>query len=627
MMKDYYKSYETMHNNVIKACDCIGGNPCSNLQSEFENIKSQISGLSLEDGWQDSVGDAFSGVKSSCVSGLDTIIQSISGPFTQSETIYNELKTTLDNLKIENANYQNEYNKKPNPSSSKFKDSNGKYDDSKYQEAYIEWKDRVTKLETKCEELQTQANEKKASLDSINGNTISPSLTASLPSAAEKFSQIFTTAAFTSVMDGIDISQYLTTMEFNGQTYQVIDTTNGYQAILNKIGKQNPDGCYDYSAAYLDAIFGSSNASSKSGVATNQNLIATQDEQTALQIMAKELLEGRPCIIRVNGRQSTGTRHFVLVTGLNKNADLNNLKQSDFMIMDPASASLKVLNTNVGGQSRHLLKTEDDKGWSGREGDTQGYLIALANKDTEYLGYEGVEQGVAPHVNYNPSKTTGTARKAELAERAKQAGVTKKTTPIISNSSSQTTTPSVASTDKSAVQYTTTIPSNVKQAGYTVTCYEADGFHKSGGSVGTSWKADRQITVHNAWNANGSKYENGLAVINDNGTQRYLVATSSEIGKVGDRLTVHFNSGESIDVLVADQKSSGDSNYTRYGHQNPSGSINILEFEVNTADYNSRGNPGTSNWKLSWDNSSGISSIDNHGSALNDLKGKVAVKA
>ena len=221
-MKDYYKSYETMHNNVIKACDCIGGNPCSNLQSEFENIKSQISGLSLEDGWQDSVGDAFSGVKSSCVSGLDTIIQSISGPFTQSETIYNELKTTLDNLKIENANYQNEYNKKPNPSSSKFKDSNGKYDDSKYQEAYIEWKDRVTKLETKCEELQTQANEKKASLDSINGNTISTNLTASLPKKADDFADIFVEISKTTVLNSITDFQTVSGKDVEAIVYQVL---------------------------------------------------------------------------------------------------------------------------------------------------------------------------------------------------------------------------------------------------------------------------------------------------------------------------------------------------------------------------------------------------------------------
>ena len=98
-------------------------------------------------------------------------------------------------------------------------------------------------------------------------------------------------------------------------------------------------------------------------------------------------------------------------------------------------------------------------------------MIALANKDTEYLGYEGVEQGVAPHVNYNPSKTTGTARKAELAERAKQAGVTKKTTPIISNSSSQqpvsVSTPQVTNFKPvSGTSAETIVYQTLKQNGY-----------------------------------------------------------------------------------------------------------------------------------------------------------------
>ena len=53
-MKNYYDSYyQNMHNDVIAACNTIAGNPCSKLQSDFESLKSEINGLSLEDGWQD----------------------------------------------------------------------------------------------------------------------------------------------------------------------------------------------------------------------------------------------------------------------------------------------------------------------------------------------------------------------------------------------------------------------------------------------------------------------------------------------------------------------------------------------------------------------------------------------
>lgn len=169
------------------------------------------------------------------------------------------------------------------------------------------------------------------------------------------------------------------------------------------------------------------------------------------------------------------------------------------------------------------------------------------------------------------------------------------------------------------VQYTTTIPDNIKQSAYTVTCYEADGWHFGASSKGSRVGVGTgQRAVHEAWNAQGSNYENGIAVIDDNGTSRYLVACSSEIGKVGDRLTYRLENGQTIEALVADQKSSGDRNYSQYGHVYNSGT-NILEFEVNTQDYREKGNPTTEKWGLNWDSSSRIVSIDNHGSAKGDL--------
>ena len=162
-----------------------------------------------------------------------------------------------------------------------------------------------------------------------------------------------------------------------------------------------------------------------------------------------------------------------------------------------------------------------------------------------------------------------------------------------------------------------TIPSDVKQSGYTVTCYGPDGWHYGGGAEGTPVGAGTvQKTVHEKWKADGARYKNGIAVMNVNGQDCYLIATSSAVGKVGDVVNVNFENGQSIPCVVADQKSSNDNNYTRYGHRQPDGSINVLEFEVDTATYNAKKNPTTSTWGLEWDSSSRVTQVDNYGRAV-----------
>ena len=115
------------------------------------------------------------------------------------------------------------------------------------------------------------------------------------------------------------------------------------------------------------------------------------------------MLEGRPCIIRVNGvKKGNGySRHFVAVVGLNEKYDLNNLKQSDFLIADPTSAGLKILNTKYGGQKRFLLETKDDVNWRGNEGDSKGYVVITANGIINYMASD-LHKGIVPWVTYIP---------------------------------------------------------------------------------------------------------------------------------------------------------------------------------------------------------------------------------
>ena len=161
------------------------------------------------------------------------------------------------------------------------------------------------------------------------------------------------------------------------------------------------------------------------------------------------------------------------------------------------------------------------------------------------------------------------------------------------------------------------IPTSVKQAGYTVTCYGEGGWYLGGGSTPTAVASGtNQKLVHNAWLADGARYKNGIAVMNVDGTDHYLIATAPTLGKVGDSVDVNLDNGQTVPCVIADAKSTHDSNYTTFGHGRSDGSVNVLEFEVDRNAYNSKGNPSTSSWGLEWDSSSDVRSVDNYGSIV-----------
>ena len=164
---------------------------------------------------------------------------------------------------------------------------------------------------------------------------------------------------------------------------------------------------------------------------------------------------------------------------------------------------------------------------------------------------------------------------------------------------------------------TVDIPSNIKQTGYTVTCYGKEGWWLSGKNLAKIASGTLQESVHNLWVQNGARYKKGIAVMNVNGEERYLIATTSTLGKVGDILDVKLRDGSTLKCVVADQKSSNDSNYTKYGHASGSG-INVLEFEVDKDKYLSSGGPTTATWGLDWDSSSPVTTVQNFGSLVSN---------
>ena len=175
---------------------------------------------------------------------------------------------------------------------------------------------------------------------------------------------------------------------------------------------------------------------------------------------------------------------------------------------------------------------------------------------------------------------------------------------------------SSTSANKGNAKSSVSIPSDIDQAGYTVTCYGEGGWYLGGGFESTPIAGGtNQKSVHEKWLADGGRYKNGIAVMNVDGQDHYLVATTTTFGTVGDSVNVNLDDGGSIPCVIADSKSSGDSNYTSYGHA-VGNQVNVLEFEVDRNKYNSSGNPTTSTWGLDWNSDSNVSSIDNYGSVI-----------
>ena len=160
------------------------------------------------------------------------------------------------------------------------------------------------------------------------------------------------------------------------------------------------------------------------------------------------------------------------------------------------------------------------------------------------------------------------------------------------------------------------IPESVRQTSYyTVTGY--DYWCDTGDEM--IWNAGtNQRAVSDIWKAQGSRFRNGIAVINVDGVDRYLIATASSLGTVGDMIDLTLEDGTVVHCIIADEKSSGDSNYTQYGHAQEDGTVNVIEMEVQRSAYLQNGNVTTSSYGLDWDSSSPVRHVDNYGTIVGD---------
>jgi hypothetical protein len=155
------------------------------------------------------------------------------------------------------------------------------------------------------------------------------------------------------------------------------------------------------------------------------------------------------------------------------------------------------------------------------------------------------------------------------------------------------------------------IPSSIKQGAYTVTGYD---YWIDSGKEMTWAEGTNQRKVSEIWKEQGSVFKNGIAVINVDGVDRYLVAVSPKFGQPGDCIDVTLEDGTVIHCIIADSK--GSDAGSEWGHVLDDGSINVLEFEVQRSTYLQSGNPTTEKWNLPWDSSKPVKSIKNLGSII-----------
>ena len=188
------------------------------------------------------------------------------------------------------------------------------------------------------------------------------------------------------------------------------------------------------------------------------------------------------------------------------------------------------------------------------------------------------------------------------------------TTAVIASAAATTSSlTNLASTDMTGKEIE--IPSDIKQGPYTVTGYD---YWIDSGKEMTWQEGTNQRKVSEIWKEQGSVFKNGIAVINVDGVDRYLVAVSTKFGQSGDCIDVTLEDGTVIPCIIGDSK--GSDAKSEWGHVLEDGSINVLEFEVQREKYLQSGNPTTEKWNLPWDSSKAVKSIKNTGSIIGATK-------
>lgn len=138
-------------------------------------------------------------------------------------------------------------------------------------------------------------------------------------------------------------------------------TVNYNANLISQVGSQSTNMCMAYTLAYCRTILDNTvhygSEYWQSGVGgmyswANYYKTGANTQQSFLSIIVNQINQGLPVGMYVTGRYranqnwNTSTDHWVAVIGYKASADLNNLKTSDFYIIDPGNCGYDYLSDN-----------------------------------------------------------------------------------------------------------------------------------------------------------------------------------------------------------------------------------------------------------------------------------------
>ena len=363
-------NYQLLYDNeVSSAYNIISSNGPTNLLDKVTKIKDILNNISVD--WYDAVEEEFQSYKESCVSALGIIRDSVNNQFISSASnAYRNLKSDLESLKSSNDKYQTDFDSKPNESSYISEDDDGT-GRTQYNAAVEAWKTKVNGDAQACVDLIEKIEESKEILARVNGNTItvegsSPTIDMTKLEFELPPTNNLNLAGPVEVYIAANGIPYLKTYSNWGEEFYAL-------ANIKRGGDEEPGHCIAWANAYAKNILRRNNTPY-----TNIISYSTLDKQEVLGIAAKEILSGRPIVLEVTGTKTGGytdvavvnqgtmttetmkkwNRHYVALYGIKKGADLDNLKDTDFLYLDPAGGQVKQLGTENGGQFRSTLNAQ-----------------------------------------------------------------------------------------------------------------------------------------------------------------------------------------------------------------------------------------------------------------------------
>ena len=181
--------YETFYNQlqpIFEAANhCIAANPCSKLTEYIDEIVNGISNSLTGLEWEDDVREQYNLALETGIGNLDLIKSSINTTWTQSETLYRDILTDLEELNAKILELSTKFNNEPNAHDSKYKitglDGTININYSLYNSDHRTWKRECESLNSGCSSLKNNINQLIEQLKVLNANTVEVNQIASLP--------------------------------------------------------------------------------------------------------------------------------------------------------------------------------------------------------------------------------------------------------------------------------------------------------------------------------------------------------------------------------------------------------------------------------------------------------------